>query len=174
VSKAFEDRVEEEVRRRVTSAASAAGVDRGRVELEVVWLLPPEFMRLYRAIFSRALADPISPTGDGGKDEGRVKAKGKPADAMRARSMAGAAKGRRFVQGAWPVRDEAALEAKNRLDRKILAAVRESWDTLVPPSRASFRASRQKDQTNSRRCPDCGLYQSPGWLRCPFHAAEPG
>lgn len=169
MAKTHDDRVEEEVRRRLTNAAAAAGVDRGRIELEIVWMLPPEFIRMYRDLFGRALADPISPQSDGGKDEGRIKAAGKPADAMKARSMGGAAGGgKRYVNGAWPIRDERALDLKIRLDRKILAAVRESWDTLVQ-SKTLLGASRTGNETVPRRCTECGLFQRNEWLRCPFH-----
>lgn len=169
MAKNYDDRVEEEVRRRVTNAAAAAGVDRGRIELEIVWMLPPEFVRGYREIFSRALADPISPQSDGGKDEGRVKAAGKPADALKARSMGGAAGGgKRYVRGAWPIRDEVALEMKNRLDRKILAALRQTLDTLVQSNR-SLGAAHDGAQTVPRRCDDCGQFLKTEWLRCPFH-----
>jgi hypothetical protein len=162
----FEDRVEEELRRRMTAVASAAGVDRGRIELEVLFLLPPEFVRLYQALFRRALADPVAPIGDGGKDEGRIKASGKPNDPMKARSMGGASGGKRFVRGAWPIRDEAALQAKTLLDRRILAAIRQTWDTLVPPS---LGAAPAESQTVPRRCAECNLFQRSEWKRCPFH-----
>ena len=168
MGKSYEDRIEEAVRQRLTNAAAAAGVDRGRIELEIVWMLPPEFIRLYRELFSRALADPVSPQSDGGKDQGRIKASGKPGDAMKARSMGGASGGKRFVKGAWPIRDERALEMKNRLDRKILAAIRETWDTLVQSDR-DVGAARLASQTVPRRCADCGLFQRNEWLRCPFH-----
>lgn len=159
----FEDRVETEVRRRLTRAAAAAGVDRGRIELEVLWQLPPEFVRLYRELFDRALADPIKPTSDGGKDEGRLKASGKPDDAMRARSMGPASSGgKRYVQGSWPIRDERALEAKRQVDRKITR--------IVDSALSSLRAPRHKSQTvPAPKCARCGKFQKIEWSRCPYH-----
>lgn len=50
-----EDRIENEVRRRVQDLLSAAGVDSDRVGLEVLYWLPSEFMRYYRDLFERAL-----------------------------------------------------------------------------------------------------------------------
>lgn len=165
----FDDRVEEEIRRRITRAASAAGVERGRIELEVLYLLPPEFVRVYRQIFDMALSDPISPQSDGGKDEGRVKASGRPSDPMRARSMGAAAGGgKKYVRGAWPVRSEAALEIKVRLDRKILAAVRESWETLVTRDTA-IGAAEAGAKTVPIQCAECARFQKAEWLRCPYH-----
>jgi hypothetical protein len=161
--KAFEDRVAEEVNKRLAQAASAAGVDRGRVEIEVLFLLPPEFVRKYRELFDRALSDPIKPNLDSGKDEGRIKASGKPADPMKARSMGAASPGKRFVAGAWPIRDEKALEVKRKLDKRLVTLATGALELV------SIRAAGIDNIPTPSRCPDCGLFQKPEWLRCPFH-----
>jgi hypothetical protein len=162
MGKTFEDRVSEEVNKRIAQAASAAGVDRGRIEIEVLFLLPPEFVRRYRELFDRALADPVSPSTDGGKDEGRIKASGKPSDPMRARSMGAAGHSKRFVSGAWPIRSEQALEAKRRLDKRLILAVTQALDMIGA-------ADVEKITRPHPRCPDCGFFQKPEWLRCPYH-----
>jgi len=159
--KQFEDRVSEEVNRRLSQAASSAGVDRGRIEIEILFLLPPEFVRRYRELFDRALADPIKPSTDGGKDEGRLKASGRPDDPMKARSMGAAQHGKKFVAGVWPIRDETALEAKRRLDRQLTRAVEEALATIgAAPSIMSPAAIR---------CNQCGFFQKADWIRCPYH-----
>ena len=159
--KQFEDRVAEEVNRRLSQAASAAGVARGRIELEVLFLLPPEFVRRYRELFDRALADPIKPSSDGGKDEGRIRAAGKPMDPMKARSMGAASHGKKFVAGVWPIRDEVALSAKRRLDKQL---VRVAEEALV-----SIGAAAGALSSSSIRCTNCGLFQKAEWVRCPYH-----
>lgn len=167
--KKTEDVIEDEVRRRITSIASSAGLSRGRVELEVLFLLPTEFVRMYRELFDYALADPVNPIGDGGKDEGRVKARGTARDPMKARSMSGAAGGgKRFVAGAWPVRNENALEAKRRLDRKLISSV----DKALEDARQGVRAllPRSNGDLQNPQCDTCGRIQSPNWVRCPFHS----
>lgn len=168
VSQTFEDRVEKEVRKRLTQAAAAAGVDRGRIELEILFLLPPEFVRRYRELFDRALADPIKPTTDGGKDEGKVKASGKSKDLIRARTMGAAAGGgKRFVQGAWPVRSEVALEAKRRLDKRITALVVEALEMVSPAGVVG--AAGAENGNRPVRCDTCGIFQKLDWARCPYH-----
>ena len=159
--KQFEDRVAEEVNKRLSQAASAAGVDRGRIEIEVLFLLPPEFVRRYRELFDRALADPVKPSSDGGKDEGRLRAPGKPNDPMKARSMGAAAPGKKFVAGAWPIRDESALEAKRRLDKQLIR--------LISEALATIGAAPDIVPTPQRRCAYCGFFQKPDWIRCPYH-----
>ena len=165
--KKTEDVIEDEVRRRITSIASAAGLSRGRVELEVLFLLPTEFVRMYRELFDMALSDPVNPIGDGGKDEGRVKARGTARDPMKARSMSGAAGGgKRFVAGAWPVRSEKALEEKRRLDKKLIRVV----DQALSDARASGVRAPGPTTNGNPQCSSCGRIQSPNWVRCPFHA----
>jgi len=163
--KTFEDRVAEEVNKRLTLAASAAGVDRGRIEIEVLFLLPPEFVRRYRELFDRALSDPVKPTSDGGKDEGRLRAPGgtNGDDPLSARSMRAAQPGKRYVAGAWPIRDEKALEVKQRLDKKLIRHVVESLELV------SMRTGDLEKVSPPTQCSICGLFQKPEWVRCPFH-----
>jgi hypothetical protein len=161
VPKNFDDRVAEEVNRRLTSAAASAGIDRGRIEIEVLFLLPPEFVRRYRDLFDRALADPIKPSSDGGKDEGRLKASGRPNDPMKARSMGAAAHGKKFVAGSWPIRNEAAVEAKRRLDKQLIRMVAEALATIG--------AGEGVGATTTYRCSVCGFFQKAEWQRCPYH-----
>src|SRR5262245_10934859 len=172
----IEDRVEEEVRKRLTEAASAAGVGRGRISLEVLYLLPPDFVRMYKELFDRALADPVRPSSDGGKDEGRIKARGKSRDEMHVRSSAGAKPGKRYVAAYWPIRSEEALAEKKRLDRSLVRSVtralanakKSADDGRGAADGASFMRAAAKS-SQPRQCPDCGLIQGPSWVRCPFH-----
>lgn len=161
--KTFEDKVAEEVNKRLTAAASAAGVDRGRIEIEVLFLLPPEFVRQYKELFDRALADPIKPTSDGGKDEGRIRASGRTGDGLHVRTMGTGGGGKRFVAGSWPIRDEAALELKRKLDRQIINLVRDALELV------SMRAGDMVKAPPPPQCATCGLFQKPEWIRCPFH-----
>ena len=161
--KTFDDRVAEEVNKRLTLAASAAGVDRGRIEIEILFLLPPEFVRQYKELFDRALADPVKPTSDGGKDEGRIRASGRTGDGLHVRTMSAAGGGKRFVAGTWPIRNEQALELKRKLDRQIIALVRDALELV------SMRAGDLEKQKPPSQCASCGLFQKPEWVRCPFH-----
>src|SRR5688572_21341706 len=144
MARTVEDRIEDEVRRRLSEAGASAGLAKARLSQEVLFLLPPEFVRLYQDLFDRALGDPVQRAGDGGKDAGRLKASGKSKDPMRARSRAGAAHGKRFVAGVWPIRSELALEEKQRLDRAIIRAaekavraLRGDQVTVTPQNRCS-------------------------------------
>jgi hypothetical protein len=175
VSQTHSDRINDEVRRRMTEIAVSAGIDRGRLSVEVLFLLPPQFVRQYQHIFDQALDSPIKPQTDGGKDEGRIKAKGKPRDDMRARSMGPAKKSKRSVSGYWPIRDEDAVKIKDLLDRRLVRAVNQAVEDL-----ASMRAARREGTTQPSRssvgqpqCPACGKFMKEDWVRCPWHLDVP-
>lgn len=157
----MEDRIEDEVRKRLAEVGSSAGLAQGRLSQEVLFLLPPEFVRMYRDLFDRALGDPVQRAGDGGKDAGRLKANGKSKDPLRARSRAGAqGGGKKFVAGAWPVKSELALEEKRKLDRAIVRAAEKAIGAA---------AGRPTAQAQTLRCAGCGRVMSADWVRCPFH-----
>jgi hypothetical protein len=164
------DRVYDEVRRRITEMASSAGVDRGRISLEVLYLLPARFIREYRWLHDQVLDDPVKPQMDGGKDGGRIKASGKPRDSMRARSMGPAKKGsKRAVNTYWPVKDEEFMRVKANLDRQLVRAVTRAVDEVN-----SIRAARRGEATvlhpaTQQQCLKCGKFQRDEWVRCPHH-----
>jgi hypothetical protein len=173
MAKTQSDKVEDEVRRRMVEILGSGGVGRGRISLEVLYLLPTQFVSMYRELFDRAFSDPIKPQTDGGKDEGRVK---KPikGDPVRNISASGAQSGsKKFRTGAWPIRSEEAVEAKRKLDRKLVKATEEA---LVAARRKPLRAAGYQDELvptdDLRRCERCGQFQSKNWKRCPFHEGD--
>ena len=175
MSQTHADRVNDEVRRRMAEIAAAAGIDHGRLSIEVLFLLPPQFVRMYQAIFDAALDDPVKPQLAANKDEGRIKAKGKPRDDLRARSMGAAKKGKRSVSGYWPIKDEEAVKIKDLLDRRIVRAASQATEDL-----RSSRAARNGVGTypNHRsvsqpQCPACGKFMKEDWVRCPWHLDVP-
>jgi hypothetical protein len=177
VPKSQEDRIEDEVRRRLTSIAAAAGVDQGRIELEVLWMLPTEFVRMYRDLFDRCFVDPIKPQSDGGKDQGRVPAK----SGSRSGVEGGAKSGKRWINPGWVVKSDEALRIKRNLDRRLVRAVeyslRELRGTSEPradQSRAqSIRAAGSLEPSTTPRCSECGQFLKAEWVRCPFHTSGP-
>lgn len=167
MAKRTEDHIQDEVRRRISQYHAAAGVPSGDIAKEVLYLLPSEFVRAYLELFWRALGEPVSPQGDGGKDEGRIKARGISKSPMNTRNIPAAQAGRKYVQSVWPVRDEKAMDAKVKLDRQLVRAAEKTWRELGGPSELRGNAASKNSQ--QRRCGECGQFQGPGWLRCPFH-----
>lgn len=126
--------VENEVRRRLADSLAAAGVGHGRISLEVLYMMPPDFVRAYTQLFNRALAEDVIQPGGGGqgdsdnRDENVRKAiKGRARLKPNSKTTMfpnGARAGRRFKVH-WIVRDEAAFKVKASVDRKLNRLVRE-------------------------------------------------
>lgn len=135
-----EDTIEAEVRRRYSDLLASAGVDSGRLSLEILYLLPEEFVREYTELFWQALREDISGinSGTGGEQQGLVIAK---AGDMRKRkprkrgedgeflepavpgSDRGAQGGGKRYRNHWIIKSEEALEVKRRVDRKLLRVI---------------------------------------------------
>jgi hypothetical protein len=163
MARTAEDSREDDARRRYADFLRSAGVDEGRVALEVLYLLPVEFVRAYRELYELCFSS------DSGSARDNVKASGVGRSPMNTRSMSGAAgNGKKYYKGSWIIRSERALDEKRKLDRKLirsgaaaLGAARDSED-LVPDD-------RRGSDSAVRTCEECGKILSPAWIRCPFH-----
>lgn len=123
-------RNEEEIRRRVAAALSNAGVPLPTINTEVLYMLPPEFVQAYTALYDAALKDPMvgsgsgrgigpggSPGVRGAKRDGAIRDSGK-GGRPRAVVQPAQGSGRRYKTH-WVVKSEAALKAKASLDRRL-------------------------------------------------------
>lgn len=174
------DLVEAEVRRRLADALSSAGVNSGRISLEILYLLPEEFVREYVELYWQALGENISGSGMGqGKDEGQVlrtRSKGTPKQ-MRP----GQGGGKKYKGLPLVIKDEQALEAKTRIDRKLRRVVGSTIREVKSSMDQSGNSLRKrqvdehggagviKSAGGARRCEDCGKLMAVEWKRCPFH-----
>ena len=130
----LEDHIEAEVQKRLRERAAAAGLSRGRPSLEVLFLLPPDFVRAYEALFNRALKEPgLEPQHT---DPGGVVAKAGRKQRLSARSKrrvadgAGARAQSRRHRDFWIVRDEHALHQKSLMDRRLRRIARDIYEVL--------------------------------------------
>lgn len=192
------DNVRDQVRAQIQELLVSAGVDQGRVAVEVLFWLPKEFLDAYQDLYMRALH-----LGDGddkekaGEDEGRIKAKvdGKLRGTARGLGM-GVGGGKRYKKE-WVVKDERALEVKGRVDRVlkelVLAEMRKFMEERREEKRRRGGESRgdgggvgqthggtpgvgggvlvefvRKDGSVGKRCRDCGKIASRDWARCPY------
>jgi hypothetical protein len=144
-----EDRIENEVRRRIQDLLSAAGVDSDRVGLEVLYWLPSEFMRYYRDLFERALKldggegtakgmvqyarlerEAKEKYGEGEEVKIRayidthmtqniVSGEGSKSKYRGVRTLVGGG-GKGKYKNAWTVGDDQAFEEKGRVDRELV------------------------------------------------------
>lgn len=193
----MKDEEDDRLRARLQEALVSAGVNHGRVALEVLFWMPAEFLREYQELYMRALH-----MGDGddtqraGEDEGQIKKKVKADQGgglrTRARSKGredeglggttrGARPGKRYKRE-WVVKDEQALEVKTRVDRALRGLIaREKGRVGLDESRG--HGSRGGGQTHGstpgdgrglvdmgkgrKRCEGCGLIAASDWVICP-------
>lgn len=124
-----EDAIEREVQRRLAERSGSAGlVSPGRISLEVLFMLPPDFVRAYTSLFDRSLKESV--VSAGAKDEAvtkklsttpRLSARGK----RKIRDGAGARSSSRRYREHWVVRDEKSFRFKSTVDRKLKRLARE-------------------------------------------------
>jgi hypothetical protein len=147
-------REEEKLRARVAEALASAGVGHGRVSVEVLYMLPDEFVQSYVRLFLRALREDVSGGGMAGEGKAsgragdRMQRKGKP---VGKRKIPGVGGGRRY-RTHWVVRDEKALERKRKIDRRL----------------RRIAAEMSKRKVEDEKCGGCGRFIERDYLHCPW------
>lgn len=151
---------DKKLRARLAEVLSSAGVDDKRVAVEVLYLLPEEFVRGYTDLFHRALATGEDGTGEKNDAKAELgKARGKAA-----RNTLGG------TRGVWQIRNDRALGEKQRIDRQLRKLARQMRD--------GANAGTGKEQV--ARCGEflaeektgCGKWVEKGWKFCPACGVE--
>lgn len=183
--KLIEDQKDEDLRRRYREYLSAAGVDHGRVAIEILFMLPAQFVRLYAEIYDAALKSTMSGgTGRSAEEGGIVRAEsgggGKRGDGGLHTRIMPEAKARKMAPATADrmLRNNAALDLKGRLDRRLVKAAEDCVEGIRAARNADGEAipeisgqTRNGGNTDKERmrCPECGRGMATGWVRCPFH-----
>lgn len=150
------DAIEREVQKRLTERLVSGGVDQGRISLEVLYFLPPDFVRAYRRLFDSAMGEDVvgsgGMTGDAGQrispgerightKEGEAVVRkassraggGGAADGglgTREGFVQGARPGGRKYRGYWKIRSEKSFKLKGSVDRKLKRLARDIENAL--------------------------------------------
>lgn len=158
------DAIEREVRRRVSDYMASGGVPHGRIAVEILYMLPPEFVRAYRKVWERALRPDVQGVVAGSGDEKAANSKG---ERTRQGFAQGAKRGKGYANH-WVVKDEEALKLKGSIDRKLGRLASELEDSLGKPGKspgALICESCDTDLSSAREgtgrwrfafCPRCG------------------
>jgi hypothetical protein len=141
----------EALQRRLTEIMSAAGVPHSRASLEVLYMLPPEFLRKYSELFDAALKFADSSAGERGEE-----AKAGVGGAYRGKRPMVGAGGKRYKEH-WVIRSEDAFELKKRVDKRLRALGRELLEEL--------RTGENNGQVRAR-CARCGRIFGRDWNFC--------
>lgn len=147
---------------------SSAGLGYNQVSLEVLYLLPAEFIQRYTWLWEKALG----PAGSGdaagrqlARDAGLERAKTRTQD--RGKRIVGAQTGgKKWKRMGLAIRDEKALRLKDRVDRRLRSIARDI---------ALFEETGgvSKDGgTRTARCSTCGKVGDPSWNFCPYDSAR--
>lgn len=162
-----QDAIEREVQKRLTARLVAAGVRQGEISLQVLFMLPPEFVREYERLFYASLTeDSTAKPGAGGREGGQPKAVPSKlrgtAGSMHARDGGG-----KRYRTYWSIKNEEALKRKGSIDRKLLRLVRdmremrEDTTAIDPAAQCPHCSGSLKDAlmvlgATMRFCPLCG------------------
>jgi hypothetical protein len=170
---------------RYVELMAAAGVSERRIALEVLYMLPRQLVEVYGEVFEQAF---------GGKDDGGTGARGRAEEESARVGVAGAPAseqgrvrsdqermgrgarsggGKRFKRH-WIIADEAALEIKDRADKRLRALARDmaaEMAELVAEQSSRVGSGRRAPSaplTRFRRCEGqgCGLIMAPLWKWC--------
>jgi hypothetical protein len=136
--------------------ASSAGLPQNRVSLEVLYLLPTEFIEAYTTLFFTALREDAK--GTNLEPRAGVKAgKTKPGKMSYIQG-----EGTKRYRNAWTIRNEKALKLKTEVDRRLR--------DITQDIELGLKANRGKGSGEAPlRCngAGCGRYIRVEWIYCP-------
>jgi hypothetical protein len=138
---------------------ASAGVSHTRLSQEVLFFLPRPFIDAYSEVFYAAFA---------GKDDGGVNARGQSQaeqGQLQKGKTAARTNGKKFKRH-WVIADEAAVELKDRIDKRLRALAREMREEIGDGSGTDEdRGGRMA--LAGKQCSQCGRIQGEGWKFCP-------
>lgn len=143
--------IELEVQRRLTEALVAAGVSHGRISLEVLYMLPPEFVEAYTRLFWQAFQEPLRESGSGKGPNGGNTKKKVPSTVVSSGVMSAANNGGKRFRTYWTIRNEDAFNRKKAIDRALKRLARKV--DMGPGG----KAGANEDDDAGRPCSGCGL-----------------
>lgn len=142
-----------------------AGVPYSRLALELLFLIPEGFAKSYKQLFESSLGPVDSGADARGKAAERTGATG------RAKGKAGGDTGKRWKNLPLTIRDEDALELKQRIDKKLRTMAREIIQELDEIAAAKALGIKRKietgEKTETGRCRSCGKFSAAAWNWCP-------
>lgn len=173
-----EDRIRRAVEIRIAELVSSGGITFSRAALEILYLLPPDFVAVYTELFHQALKG-----ADGGSD-----ARGQAAERTRdlGRASGKATRSTGSFRGVWTIGDERALALKDRADKRLRSIARDTANALGnlkdQDDLARLNRKREKegkklpeavlqvgDSVSRLKCQNrrCNRFLDIQWLYCP-------
>lgn len=155
--------VDNAVRSRLTEIFAAAGLSSNRAALELLYLMPQDFLRLYEELFERALKLDGSSAAGALKDAAVLgKAAGSNSRTTGRKTQLGSGGGKKY-KIYWLVKDDGALSLKHVLDKKLRRLAREVRNDLD-----DLKTMDDGGEVKGKcRCGRCGMLMAKDWNFCP-------
>lgn len=142
---------DDKVRARIAEIRAAAGVPHAQVSMEVLYFLPRIFLDQYAALFHTAVQV-------GGRD-----ATGSQQAAEVGRAAGKGAKPAKTFKKGFVIKDERALEAKSRIDKRLRSVARDIEGELLAIEKGGSTQAVEK----APRCGACSWFLQSTWKYCP-------
>lgn len=168
---------DDKVRSRIAEIMSSAGVGYNSISLEVLYLLPREFIDRYIQLWENALGPTMSAPGDKMNRDGELgKAKTETRLKGKVNGAGAGGVGKRLAKS-FSVKDEAAFRLKDRIDKRLRSIARDIREELLIiedrnlRTRDMARLSDNEEGGNDivvLQCKKCGRIMQRGYKFCPY------
>lgn len=151
------------VRDRLTEIFAAAGLSSNRAALELLFLLPRDFLETYEKLFERALKlDGASAAGALKNAAVLGKSKGGTSATTGRKTQLSSGGGKKY-KTFWLIKDDGALALKHTLDKKLRRLGREVQNDLDDLQDMADGV----EVKGKCRCGRCGMIMAKDWNFCP-------
>ncbi len=165
-----EDWIRERVQRLFADLMASAGVDTNRAAIQVLFYLPPAFVRAYEELFMGALRIAGEGAGAGGEAQALGKApSGTPGSKGNKTQLKGGA-GKKY-KNSWFIVSDEVLELKARIDKRLRKMGKEIEGDLEDIRLNGNGVEGSQGEGRGRGwgkvCQKCGKLRKEDWTYCP-------
>lgn len=159
-----EQRIQRAVEQRIAEMVSSGGLTMGRGAIEILYLLPPDFVEAYTELFHQALTGTDGGSGARGEAAAKTRALG--------RAPGKAAKNTRRFRGLWTIGSEKALQNKELADKRLRTLARDIKRGLQQLEQEELAKGKKgakgmKQFLERSHCPNCRQFVKIEWKYCP-------
>lgn len=163
---------DDRVRIRIAEIMSGAGLGYNQIALEVLYMLPREFINRYIELFGEAYGPVVRAPGDGMARDGQL---GKAATQTRLKGIrvgAGAGGGGKRIARVFGMRNEDAFRLKERVDKRLRGISRDIREELLTINDRGVReVGVSEEGVVVMQCKKCGRIMTRGFKFCPYDAS---
>jgi hypothetical protein len=152
--------------------AASGGLNESKLGMEILFLLPDEFVEFYEELFNRALKVDSGSTSLSSGGVGKAKGAGNGIAIGSSNRLQSAGSGKRFKNPVMAVKSERALKAKEMLDAELVLVVHHIRRWLQ--SRTGNESGNPEGGNGSNAGDNTGVRQCHGIRTAPGHAGNRG